>query len=68
MFLNNPNHPENLPPSNQSPNKLVYLNTNEIEDEDEIDISEIIRLIRRRGLIILGTTVALATSLSMYVL
>jgi len=68
MFLNNPNNPENLVPQNQSPNKLVYLNSNDIDDEDEIDLSELLRLIRRRGLIILGTTVTLAVGLSAWVL
>lgn len=68
MFLNNPNNPENLVPQNQPPNKLVYLNSNDIDDDDEIDISELLRLIRRRGLIIMGTTAALAISLSAWVL
>jgi len=68
MFLDNSNNPENLVPQSQTPNKLVYLKSNDIDDEDEIDISELLRLIRRRGLIIMGTTAALAISLSAWVL
>ncbi len=68
MFLNNPNHPENLAPQSQQPSKLVYLNSNDVDQDDEIDISELLRLIRRRWLIILGTTATLAISLSTWVL
>lgn len=68
MFLNNPNNSENIPNQSPPPNKLVYINSNEIENDDEIDLSELLRLIRRRGLIILGTTIALATTLSTWVL
>jgi uncharacterized protein involved in exopolysaccharide biosynthesis len=69
MFLNNPNNPETIPPQNQEPNKLIYLNSpNSSDDEDEIDLGELLRLIRRRGLIIIGTTVALTTVLSSWIL
>lgn len=68
MFLNNPNNPENIASQSLPANKLVYINPNEIEDDDEIDLSELLRLIRRRSLVIFGTTIALATSLSAWVL
>lgn len=69
MFLNNPNNPETIPPQNQEPNKLIYLNSpNSSDDEDEIDLGELFRLLRRRGLIIIGTTVALTTVLSSWIL
>ncbi|WP_330203120.1 GumC family protein [Cyanobacterium sp. Dongsha4] len=68
MFLNNPNNPEKVPAQIDTQSKLLYLNSNDVDTDDEIDIGELIRLLRRRGLIILGTTIALASSLSAWIL
>lgn len=69
MFLNNSNNPDTISPQSQEPNKLIYLNSPNInDDEDEIDIGELFRLLRRRGLIIIGTTVALTAILSSWIL
>jgi polysaccharide biosynthesis transport protein len=69
MFLNNPNNPEAIAPQSQEANKLIYLNSPNIDEEDDdIDISELFRFLRRRGLIIIGTTIALTTVLSSWIL
>lgn len=69
MFLNNSDKTNNLQTQNQEPNKLVYLNSNiSDDDDDEINISELLRVFRRRGLIIIGTTLTLVTALSTWIL
>ncbi|MBL1208868.1 polysaccharide biosynthesis tyrosine autokinase [Geminocystis sp. GBBB08] len=70
MFLNNSQRTDNIPPQNQEANKLRYLNSNipDKNDDDDIDLSELIRLFRRRGLIIIGTTITLAAALSTWIL
>lgn len=68
MFLNNQNNSDPVRQSLEEPNKIIALNSNNFNDDDEIDLSEITRIIRRRGLAILVTTIALGGALSSWVL
>ncbi|MGI0483711.1 GumC family protein, partial [Geminocystis sp. CENA526] len=58
---------DNLGQLVQEPKQIISLNSNNFDD-DEIDIGQILSIIKRRGSVIIGTTITLAGLLSSWIL
>lgn len=68
MFSNSSTNSHRLISESPELNSSIYVNANNAIDDDEIDLGELLNILRRRSLIIIGTTITLTGFLTAWVL
>lgn len=68
MFLKNSTNSHSLISENSELNPPIYINSQNTIDDEEIDLGELFKILQRRSLIIIGTTITLTGVLTAWIL
>ncbi|WP_017292813.1 GumC family protein [Geminocystis herdmanii] len=68
MFLKNSTNSHSLISENSELNPPIYINSQNTIDDEEIDLGELFKILQRRSLIIIGTTITLTSILTTWIL
>lgn len=68
MFLKNSTNSHNLISENSELNSSIYVNSQNTIDDEEIDLGELFKILQRRSLIIIGTTITLTGVVTAWIL